>query len=47
MADDAVRAALTELSEDEQMFHDSVRQFAADRVAPLVRTMDEAQQMDA
>ena len=42
-----VRAALTELSDDERMFQSSVRQFAADRVAPLVRSMDEAQQMDA
>jgi len=47
VAEDAVRAALSELSDDEQMFQDSVRQFAADRIAPLVRTMDEAQQMDA
>ena len=47
VADDAVRAALSELNEDEQMFQASVRQFAAERVAPLVRTMDEAQQMDA
>ena len=47
MADDAVRAALTELSDDERMFQESVRQFAAERVAPLVRAMDEAQQMDA
>ncbi len=47
MADEAVRAALSELSEDERMFQDSVRQFAADRIVPLVRTMDEAQQMDA
>ena len=47
MADDAVPAALTELSEDERMFQDSVRRFAAERIAPLVRTMDEAKQMDA
>ena len=47
VADDAVRAALSELSEDERMFQESVRRFAAERVAPLVRTMDEAQQMDA
>ncbi len=45
MAESAVRA-LTELSEDERMFQDSVREFAADRIAPLVRGMDEAQQMD-
>jgi alkylation response protein AidB-like acyl-CoA dehydrogenase len=47
VAEDAVRAALSELSEDERMFQDSVRQFAADRVAPLARAMDESQQMDA
>jgi butyryl-CoA dehydrogenase/short/branched chain acyl-CoA dehydrogenase len=47
VADDAVRAALSELSEDERMFQDSVRRFAAERIAPLVRAMDEAQQMDA
>jgi alkylation response protein AidB-like acyl-CoA dehydrogenase len=39
--------ALTQLSEDERMFQTSVRQFASDRIAPLVRQMDEAQQMDA
>ncbi len=46
MADDAVRLALSELSEDERMFQDSVRRFAAERIAPLVRVMDEAQDMD-
>jgi alkylation response protein AidB-like acyl-CoA dehydrogenase len=46
VADEAVQA-LSELSEDELMFQESVRQFAADKIAPLVRTMDEAQQMDA
>ncbi|WP_238398462.1 acyl-CoA dehydrogenase [Edaphobacter sp. 12200R-103] len=39
--------ALTQLSEDERMFRDTVRRFAAAEVAPLVRFMDEAQQMDA
>jgi butyryl-CoA dehydrogenase/short/branched chain acyl-CoA dehydrogenase len=39
--------ALTQLSEDERMFRDTVRRFAAAEVAPLVRSMDEAQQMDA
>jgi butyryl-CoA dehydrogenase/short/branched chain acyl-CoA dehydrogenase len=38
---------LSELSEDERMFQDSVRQFASERIAPLVRGMDESQQMDA
>ena len=46
VADDAVRAALTDLSDDEGMFQESVRRFAAERIAPLVRVMDEAQQMD-
>ena len=47
MAEEIAAAALTELSDDERMFRDSVRSFAAERVAPLVRGMDEAQQMDA
>jgi butyryl-CoA dehydrogenase/short/branched chain acyl-CoA dehydrogenase len=47
VADDVVQAALSELSEDERMFQESVRRFAAERIAPLVRAMDEAQQMDA
>ena len=39
--------ALTQLSEDEAMFQASVRQFAQDRITPLVRPMDEFQQFDA
>jgi butyryl-CoA dehydrogenase/short/branched chain acyl-CoA dehydrogenase len=39
-------AALTQLSEEERMFRDTVRRFAAAEIAPLVRSMDEAQQMD-
>jgi alkylation response protein AidB-like acyl-CoA dehydrogenase len=38
--------ALTQLSDDEKMFRDTVRRFAAAEIAPLVRSMDEAQQMD-
>ena len=38
---------LTSLSEDERMFRGTVRRFAAEQIAPLVRGMDEAQQMDA
>jgi len=34
---------LTLLSEDEQLFRSTVRQFAQDNIAPLVRTMDEEQ----
>jgi butyryl-CoA dehydrogenase/short/branched chain acyl-CoA dehydrogenase len=38
---------VTQLSEEETLFRDSVRQFAQDEVAPLVRRMDEEQHMDA
>ncbi|CAN5684839.1 acyl-CoA dehydrogenase [soil metagenome] len=47
MEQDQKPKALTQISEDEQMFRDTVRQFAAERIAPLVRGMDETQQMDA
>lgn len=39
-------AALTQLGPDELMFRDTVRRFAAAEIAPLVRSMDESQQMD-
>ncbi|MEO6806718.1 MAG: acyl-CoA dehydrogenase [Edaphobacter sp.] len=39
--------ALTQLGEDEQMFRDTVRRFAVEQIGPLVRGMDESQQMDA
>jgi alkylation response protein AidB-like acyl-CoA dehydrogenase len=38
--------ALTQLAEDEQLFRDTVRRFATSEIAPLVRGMDESQQMD-
>ncbi len=38
--------ALTQLSEDEGMFQGSVRQFALERMMPLVRQMDDAQVFD-
>jgi butyryl-CoA dehydrogenase/short/branched chain acyl-CoA dehydrogenase len=41
------RSALTRLSDDEQMFRNTVRRFATEQIGPLVRGMDEAQQMDA
>ena len=41
------RPALTRLTDDEQMFRDAVRRFATEQIGPLVRGMDEAQQMDA
>jgi alkylation response protein AidB-like acyl-CoA dehydrogenase len=38
----APSAPLTQLSEEERMFQDSVRRFARERLAPHVRSMDEA-----
>lgn len=40
-------APLTVLSEEETMLRDTVRQFAQQEIAPLVRTMDEQQKLDA
>jgi butyryl-CoA dehydrogenase/short/branched chain acyl-CoA dehydrogenase len=37
--------ALTQLSEEENLFYSTVRQFAEEKVAPFVRSMDEEQQM--
>jgi alkylation response protein AidB-like acyl-CoA dehydrogenase len=38
---------LTQLSEEETLFRETVRRFAGERVSPLVRRMDEEQHMDA
>src|ERR1700681_4135701 len=46
MSQHAGPMALTQLGEDEQMFRDTVRRFAAEQISPLVRGMDESQQMD-
>ena len=46
MAQHAGPMALTQLVEDEQMFRDTVRRFAVEQIGPLVRSMDESQQMD-
>jgi alkylation response protein AidB-like acyl-CoA dehydrogenase len=40
-------AALTQLSADETLFRDTVRDFARNEIAPLVRGMDEAQKFDS
>ena len=42
----AAGAPVTQLSEDEKLFADAVRGFARVEVAPLVRRMDEEQQID-
>src|SRR3954454_9338209 len=39
-------APLTALTEDEQLFRDNIRQFADEKVRPLVREMDEKQVFD-
>jgi butyryl-CoA dehydrogenase/short/branched chain acyl-CoA dehydrogenase len=39
--------ALTQLSPDELLFRDTVREFARAEIAPLVRAMDETQHFDA
>src|SRR6267143_715428 len=39
-------APLTVLSEEEQMFQQSVREFAIERIRPLVHQMDHDAQMD-
>src|ERR1700688_2975354 len=46
MSQHAGPMALTQLSCDEQMFRDTVRRFAVEQIGPLVRGMDESQQMD-
>jgi alkylation response protein AidB-like acyl-CoA dehydrogenase len=46
MSQHAGPMALTQLGEDEQMFRDTVRRFAVEQIGPLVRGMDESQQMD-
>jgi butyryl-CoA dehydrogenase/short/branched chain acyl-CoA dehydrogenase len=38
---------VTLLSEEERLFRDTVQQFSEEKIAPLVRGMDESQQMDA
>jgi butyryl-CoA dehydrogenase/short/branched chain acyl-CoA dehydrogenase len=43
----AATGPLTQLSEEEILFRDTVREFAEDEVAKLVRRMDEDQQIDA
>ena len=44
---EAAPQPLTVLTEEEQMFRDTVRQFAEESVAPLVHEMDEAAKMDS
>jgi butyryl-CoA dehydrogenase/short/branched chain acyl-CoA dehydrogenase len=39
-------ASLTQLSEEETLFRETVRQFAQEEVSPLVRRMDEEQHLD-
>ncbi len=43
--EDCLRMPLTSLSAEEKILRDSVRRFAQDKIAPLVREMDEAQKI--
>jgi alkylation response protein AidB-like acyl-CoA dehydrogenase len=47
MSQHAAPMALTQLGDDEKMFCETVRRFAVEQVGPLVRNMDETQQMDS
>jgi alkylation response protein AidB-like acyl-CoA dehydrogenase len=46
MSHHAVPQALTQLTDDERLFRDTVRRFASEQITPLVRSMDESQHMD-
>src|SRR5689334_24277568 len=46
LIDQAKPAPLTSLTEDELLFRDNVRQFAEEKLRPLVREMDEKQAFD-
>ena len=46
VSQDAAQPPLTQLTEDEAMFRDAVRQFAEEVIAPRVHAMDEAAEMD-
>ncbi len=46
MTQDTKPKALTQLSNEESLLQTSIRDFARDRIAPLVRQMDESAQMD-
>ena len=47
MAESKGPAALTQLGEDEQLFRKTVREIALEEIAPLVRDMDDSQQMNS
>ena len=42
-----VPAPLTQITADERLFRETVRRFAAEQIAPLVRQMDESQNMES
>ena len=44
---ETIRPPLTQLTEEEQMFRDTVRQFAEETIAPLVTQMDQAAKLDS
>ena len=46
MSDDYAAAPLTTLSEDEQFFYDTIKDFAKEKIGPLVKQMDEQAEID-
>ena len=46
MSTTPIRLPLTKLSEDEQFFYDTVREFAVEKIKPLVRKMDDEGEID-
>jgi short/branched chain acyl-CoA dehydrogenase len=47
MSEDCVASPLTILSEDEQFFYDTIRDFAKEKIGPLVKQMDENGKIEA
>ena len=46
MSEDYAAAPLTTLSEDEQFFYDTIKDFAREKIGPLVKQMDEQGEID-
>ena len=47
MSEDCVASPLTTLSEDEQFFYDTIKDFAKEKIGPLVKQMDEKAELDS
>ena len=47
MSEDCAASPLTTLSEDEQFFYDTIKDFAKEKIGPLVKQMDEKAELDS